>query len=1116
MVGRNLFTYCALLSDRSPVLLLLIGLLYTLTGCRQPHDKLFTRISSSSSNINFRNTLVEDEEFNVLSYIYFYNGGGVAIGDINNDGLPDILFTGNMVRNRLFLNKGNFKFEDITDKSGIAEKQGWCTGATMVDINGDGKLDIYICRSADGDVTRRQNLLFINNGDLTFTEKAAEYGLADKGYSTQAVFFDYDKDGDLDMFLINHSLHQYATGAIENTGWRQQRNPDFACKLFRNDWNESLHHPVYTDVSLQAGINSSVLTFGLGVVASDINNDGWPDLYVSNDFNEADYLFINNKNGTFSEKLHDCMDEVSLYSMGCDAADFNNDGLVDVLTLDMLPEDNRTQKMHSGSENFDKFQMLFRKGFYYQYSRNMLQKNNGDGTFSEVGQLAGVSNTDWSWSGLFSDFDNDGYKDIFISNGYVKDYTDMDFIKYTLDKSLHTGENNGKTSVEDYIKKMPNNLLPNYIFQNKGNLHFEKKSKDWGIDQNTVSSGAAYADLDNDGDMDLVINNTNDPAGIYKNNNELINKTNWLKVKLQGDAKNPSGIGSKVKVFCKGQEYFQEEFPVRGFQSSVDPILNFGLGGHTMIDSVIVIWPNDDTQKFTQVKTDQTLNVKLTDATGKWIYGLPADKKQPYFSEAVPPATMQHHGRNFDDFSIQKLMTGYLSKTGPSMAVADVNKDGLEDIFFGGGRDQPSQLFIQNSRGMFTLSPQPAFIKDSVYASGAAVFFDADQDGDMDLYLASSGYDLDEHSNYLGDRLYINDGNGHFTRSANPLPQMPFSKSCVKAADMDGDGDMDLFIGGRVIPGKYPLSPGSRILLNDGRGNFTDATASIAPALQKAGMVTDAVWVDVNGDKKPDLIVVGEYMPVTVFINHNGKLSDESAQYIPFESSGWWNTIYAADMDGDGDQDLVIGNMGLNTQFHASSKEPVSLYYKDFDGNGSVDPVFCYYIDGKSYPAISRDDLTDQLPFLKKKFLQYADYSTATINDLFTPEQLKDAGLLKATEMRTVYLENKENKNFVLHELPVEAQLAPVYAITSADINRDGKKDLILAGNNAWTRIRYGRYEASHGTVLTGDGKGNFKFIPPAQSGITVRGDVRSMEYISPYLFFGINNQAAETFSLKR
>lgn len=449
------------------------------------------------------------------------------------------------------------------------------------------------------------------------------------------------------------------------------------------------------------------------------------------------------------------------------------------------------------------------------------------------------------------------------------------------------------------------------------------------------------------------------------------------------------------------------------------------------------------------------------------------------------------------------------------MAIVDVNKDGLDDIFFGGGRDQPSRLFIQNSRGMFNLSPQPAFIKDSAFAPGAAVFFDADQDGDMDLYLASSGYDLDANSPYLEDRLYLNDGMGHFTRSPNALPAMAFSKSCVQAADIDGDGDMDLFIGGRVIPGKYPLSPGSRILLNNGKGIFTDATSSIATPLLNAGMVTSAVWVDVNGDKQPDLVVVGEYMPVTVFINNKGKLTDESAKYIPFESSGWWNTIYAADMDGDGDQDLVIGNMGQNTQFHASEKEPVSLYYKDFDGNGSVDPIFCYYIDGKSYPAISRDDLTDQIPFLKKKFLKYSDYSTATINDLFTPEQLKGAGILKAIEMRSVYLENKENKSFVLHALPIEAQFAPVYAITSTDINGDGKKDLILAGNNAWTRIRYGRYEASHGTLLAGDGKGDFKFIPPAASGITVRGDVRSIEYISPYLFFGVNNQAAKVFKLK-
>ncbi|MGC4036035.1 MAG: CRTAC1 family protein [Chitinophagaceae bacterium] len=546
-----------------------IVFLLLIVGCTNKSDTLFTQLSSDETGINFKNTLFESNNLNILNYSYFYNGGGVAIGDINNDGLQDILFTGNMVKNRLYLNKGNFKFENITDKAGIAEKQGWCTGATMVDINGDGKLDIYICRSADGVASRRENLLFINNGDLTFTEKAKEYGLANEGFSTQAAFFDYDKDGDLDMFLINHSLQQYTTGAVENPGWRKERKPAFECKLYRNDWSDSLKHPFYTDVSDQAGITSNVLTFGLGLAVSDINNDGWPDVYVSNDFNEADYLFINNGNGTFTERVKDCMDQVSLFSMGSDAADFNNDGLVDLATMDMLPEDNKTQKMHSGAENFNKFQMLFRQGFYYQYSRNMLQKNNGDGTFSEIGQLAGISNTDWSWSPLFSDFDNDGNKDLLVTTGYVKDYTDMDFVKYSVDLAVKQRGGEKVDAVNDYIAKMPDNHLPSTIFRNEGNDKFVKNNLAWGINQSTVSAGAAYADLDNDGKMDLVINNSNDFAAIYKNTGGNSANNNFLKIKLKGTEKNSAGFGAKLKLFCNDTIYYQEQMPVRGYQSSV-------------------------------------------------------------------------------------------------------------------------------------------------------------------------------------------------------------------------------------------------------------------------------------------------------------------------------------------------------------------------------------------------------------------------------------------------------------------------------------------------------------------------------------------------------------------
>jgi len=1089
----------------------LLVLSVVFVSCGEKDSKLFTKLSKGKTGIDFRNTLEETNELNVLNYSYFDNGAGVAVGDINNDGLQDILFTGNMVKNRLYLNKGNFEFEDITEKSGIADKQGWCTGATMVDINGDGKLDIYICRSADGDPARRKNLLFINNGNLTFTEEAEKYGLADQGYSTQASFFDYDKDGDLDMILIKHSLQQYTTGVMQNPEIRNQQDPDFAIKLYRNDNGH------FKDVSKEAGITSNVLTFGLSVAISDINNDGWPDVYISNDFNEPDYLFMNNGNGTFTDKLTEKMDQISMYSMGSDFADINNDGLPDLITLDMLPEDNKTQKMHSGAENFDKMQYLFNRGFYYQFSRNMLQKNNGDGTFSEIGQLAGMSNTDWSWAGLFSDFDNDGNKDLFVTSGYVKDYTDMDFLRYTMDKTIKARQENKDVVLTDFIKNMPTIKIPNSIFQNQGNASFVKKTDEWGLGKKGVSAGAVYVDLNNDGAMDLVVNNTNDYADIYKNNSQSLIKNNYLKIKLQGDKGNERGIGAKVKLYCKGDKYYQEEFPVRGFQSSVDPILNFGVGKHQVVDSVIVIWPNDKFQKLQNVKINQTLIVKQNDAKSDWKYDSTTAVKK-YFT-GTSAINFTHQENEFNDFTIQSLMPNYLSRQGPCMAKADINGDGREDLYIGGAKGKPGKLYVQDANGKFIYKVSKAIAADSLSEDVAALFFDANGDGYMDLYVGSGGYEFAENDPLLQDRLYINDGKGNFSKKKDALPKMLISTGCIKAADIDGDGDMDLFVGGRLVPGKYPSAPDSKILQNDGKGNFKDVTATVAPEIQKIGMVTDALWIDLNKDNLPDLVVVGEWMPIKVFINHKGKLVDESSKYIKFASGGWWNKIFAEDFDGDGNKDLIIGNLGLNAQFKASEKEPISIYYKDFDGNGSIDPVFCYFIDGVSYPAASRDDLTDQLPSLKKKFLEYHTYSTATIDDIFTKEQLKDAKVLKAEMLETVYLENTGN-GFKLRPLPIEVQYAPIYAITSIDANRDGKKDLVLAGNNSWTRIKFGQFTGNHGMLLTGDGKGNFKYVPQWQSGLNIRGNVRSLEAISSggakgQLIFGINNSPAKTIKLQ-
>ena len=1069
---------------------------------------LFEAQASSKTGIRFKNTLTETPKWNVLTYEYFYNGGGVAIGDINNDGLDDIYFTGNMKPNALYLNQGNLVFKDISESAGVSCDEPWKTGVTMADVNHDGFLDIYVCYSGKGDPDKRRNKLFINNGNLTFTEQAAAYGLDDTGYSTHASFFDFDRDGDLDIYLLNHNV--VVIREFEFAKAKKTRDPFAGDKLFRNDNGH------FVDVSEQAGIKGNPLGFGLGVTVADINRDGWPDIYVSNDYIEPDYVYINNGDGTFTDRMTDYMQHISYFSMGCDVSDINNDALPDIFTLDMLPEDNERQKLLYGPDNYEEYALMVLNGFYFQNMRNMLHLNNGDGTYSEIGQLAGVSGTDWSWAPLFADYDNDGLKDLFITNGYYRDYTNRDFLKYKGDYYFEKGKAKEKADTFHLVNTMTSTPVHNYIFRNKGDLTFDDKSLAWGFGEKNFSSGAAYADLDNDGDLDLVVNNQNAPASLYRNMlRERHAQANYLQLLLSGAGDNTGAIGAKVQVWNKGKVQFFERMSTRGFQSRMTDRLHVGLGATDQVDSVTVEWPLGGKQVLKDVAANQLLTIR--EAGGAPVKAVTRVQAPPVFSAVRPLISYAHVEQGFNDFKRQPLLLTMLTPCGPVMASADVNGDKRLDVFVGGAQGNPGKIFLQKPDGTFEPSPSAPFGQQ--FTDADALFFDADGDHDADLYVVSGGYnDYTPKDKALQDRLYLNDGAGNFSLSTDRLPEMLVSKSCVAAADYDHDGDTDLFVGGRVIPGQYPLTPESFLLEND-NGKFRDVTHDKAVRLSVAGMVSDAEWMDADGDGWEDLVISGEFMPIEIFLNKGGRGFEQATKkFFDHPLAGLWNRMLVYDFDADGDKDIVAGNLGLNTQLKASEREPLELVYKDFDKNGSIDPILTCYIMGKSYPFAGRDELLDQMYSLRSKFTNYASYAKATLHDIFSNADLKDARLLRATTLESVYLENAGGR-FIVHTLPKTAQFAPLYAMTPLDYNKDGKIDLLLAGNQSSIRIRMGVIDANFGQLYEGDGKGNFTYVDQTKSGLRLTGDTKSLQLIPAhgewYLMVGVNNVGVQTYKLE-
>ncbi|MDH7447930.1 VCBS repeat-containing protein [Aquimarina sp. 2201CG14-23] len=1071
-------------------------------------NTLFTKMRSETTNIDFINQVNNEKNFNIFTYRNFYNGGGVAIGDINNDGLPDIYLTANRGENKLYLNKGNFEFEDISKKSKTVGKNSWSTGVAMVDINADGLLDIYVCNAGNVEGDDQKNELFINNGDLTFTEKAVEYNLADSGFTTHAAFFDYDADGDLDVYILNNSFIP-----VSSLGYVNKRNlrakdwdiPEIlkggGDKLLRND------NGVFTDVSETAGIFGSLIGFGLGVTIGDVNKDLLPDIYVSNDFYERDYLYVNQGDGTFNEEIKDWVKHLSISSMGADMADINNDGYPEIFVTDMLPEGDQRLKETSSFESYDVYQLKKSRDFYNQYMQNSLQLNNGDNTFSEIAFYSGVAKTDWSWGALLFDMDNDGYRDIYVSNGIYHDLTDQDFMNFfandIIQKMTLTGK---KEEVDSIINKMPSTPISNYAFKNNGDLSFSDATKNWGFEEPTFSNGSAYGDLDNDGDLDLIVNNFNMPVAVYQNNSET-KQNNYLKIKIKGEGKNTFAIGSVVEIYIEKEVLRQELIPTRGFQSSIDYIMTIGLGKTKKVDSIRAIYPNGKSELLQNITLNSQVELDQKNANEKYQYTSTSDNK--YFEE-VAHILEEHKEDPYVDFDYEGLIYKMQSREGPALAIADINGDGNEDVFIGGAYNQTGKLYTQNASGKLSLT---SFETEEFFEDTTAIFEDIDGDNDLDLVIGSGGNFKGART---GVRSYVNDGLGNFSRG-NIIKPTNTNISKLAAYDYDQDGDIDIFVASHSILGVYGVSPQSYFLENDGSGNFIDVTASKIPEAKNIGMITDAVWQDIDGDHKKDLIIVGEWMSPKVFTNNNSRLS--LIKTTLDNVSGWFNTVEPVDVDKDGDVDLVLGNRGLNSIYQCSEEYPSKMYINDFDNNGTVEQIITQTIDGKDIPIHLKKEITGQINVLKKQNLKFSEYATKSIDELFSKEVLDNATVKMVNNFASIIAYNTGNNNFEIKELPKETQLSCICDIEAEDVNNDGVIDLILAGNNYNFKPQFSRLDASRGNVLIGDKDGSFKDLKA--SGFLVEDEVKAMRWMKntsgeKYLLVGINDKTPKIFKLNK